>query len=114
MQKFNHLEKHEAIRQLADYTIPLKDAFIDFAVSYNINIFAGSMTILEKRKPYNISFLGRGDGSFDSYKKIHITPEECSTWDLIRGNELKVFDTDYGKIGILICYDLEFPELARI
>ncbi|HKK79972.1 MAG TPA: nitrilase-related carbon-nitrogen hydrolase, partial [Phaeodactylibacter sp.] len=28
--------------------------------------------------------------------------------------ELKVFDTDCGKVGILICYDVEFPELARI
>jgi predicted amidohydrolase len=30
------------------------------------------------------------------------------------GNELKVFDTDAGRIGILICYDSEFPELARL
>ncbi|GIX41820.1 MAG: carbon-nitrogen hydrolase [Leptospiraceae bacterium] len=114
MQKFNHLEKHEAIRRLADYTIPLRDAFIDFAVSYNINIIAGSMPIVEKGKLYNISFLCRRDGSFDSYKKIHITPDERSSWGLEGGNELKVFDTDCGKIGILICYDVEFPELARI
>ena len=30
------------------------------------------------------------------------------------GNSLKTFDTDFGKIGVLICYDVEFPELARI
>jgi predicted amidohydrolase len=30
------------------------------------------------------------------------------------GNELKLFDTDFGRIGILICYDVEFPELARL
>ncbi len=30
------------------------------------------------------------------------------------GNEIKVFDTDCGKVGILICYDVEFPELGRI
>lgn len=30
------------------------------------------------------------------------------------GDQLKVFDTDFGKIGILICYDSEFPELARL
>jgi predicted amidohydrolase len=30
------------------------------------------------------------------------------------GNTLKTFDTDCGKIGILICYDVEFPELARL
>lgn len=30
------------------------------------------------------------------------------------GNALKVFDTDAGKVGILICYDVEFPELPRL
>jgi predicted amidohydrolase len=30
------------------------------------------------------------------------------------GDEVKIFDTDFGKIGILICYDVEFPELARL
>tara|TARA_B110000879_G_C10893442_1_gene401565 strand:+ start:214 stop:705 length:492 start_codon:yes stop_codon:yes gene_type:complete len=31
-----------------------------------------------------------------------------------RGDKLQAFDTDFGKIGILICYDVEFPELGRI
>jgi predicted amidohydrolase len=31
-----------------------------------------------------------------------------------RGDKLQVFDTDCGKIGILICYDVEFPELSRL
>ncbi len=114
MQKFNHLEKYEAIRRLADYTIPLRDIFIKFALSYNINIIAGSMPILENNKLYNISYLCRRDGSYDSYKKIHITPDERNTWGLVGGNEIKVFDTDCGKIGILICYDIEFPELSRL
>ena len=35
-------------------------------------------------------------------------------WGLQGGNKLEVFDTDCGKIGILICYDSEFPELSRI
>ncbi len=33
---------------------------------------------------------------------------------MVGGNNLKVFDTDCGKIGIMICYDVEFPEYARI
>lgn len=35
-------------------------------------------------------------------------------WGLQGGSKLEVFDTDCGKIGILICYDSEFPELSRI
>jgi predicted amidohydrolase len=33
---------------------------------------------------------------------------------MVGGSELKAFDTDCGKIGILICYDVEFPELSRL
>jgi predicted amidohydrolase len=30
------------------------------------------------------------------------------------GSQIKTFDTDAGKVGILICYDIEFPELSRL
>jgi predicted amidohydrolase len=46
--------------------------------------------------------------------KLHVTPDEASYWGMKGGDVLKVFDTDAGKIGILICYDVEFPELGRI
>ncbi|MFN3165252.1 MAG: nitrilase-related carbon-nitrogen hydrolase, partial [Pseudohongiellaceae bacterium] len=42
------------------------------------------------------------------------TPTEKRDWIMQGGDTLRVFDTDFGKIGILICYDSEFPELARI
>jgi predicted amidohydrolase len=35
-------------------------------------------------------------------------------WGVIGGSRLRVFDSDMGKIGILICYDVEFPELGRL
>lgn len=46
--------------------------------------------------------------------KIHPTPSEISSWGMRGGDEVIAFDTDAGKIGILICYDVEFPELSRI
>jgi predicted amidohydrolase len=47
-----------------------------------------------------------------TYRKTHIyTPTESI---FTPGSELPVFQTDFGKIGILICYDLEFPEPARV
>ena len=46
--------------------------------------------------------------------KIHPTPSEISSWGMRGGDEIRTFDTDAGKIGILICYDVEFPELSRI
>ena len=44
----------------------------------------------------------------------NVTPDEAKVWGLQGGNSFKVFDTDCGKIGILICYDSEFPELSRL
>ena len=62
----------------------------------------------------NVSYLLRRDGTWDRQYKLHITPDEFNYWGLQGGDELKVFDTDCGRIGILICYDVEFPELSRI
>ena len=84
------------------------------AVSYNINIVAGSLPVNTDQKLYNVSFLCRRDGTWDSQYKLHVTPDETECWGLRGGEELKVFDTDIGKIGILICYDVEFPELSRL
>ncbi|WP_285907474.1 bifunctional GNAT family N-acetyltransferase/carbon-nitrogen hydrolase family protein [Pseudodesulfovibrio pelocollis] len=112
-----HYDGHpsEAMRQLSEYTEPMRQAMTEMALSYNINIVAGSVPELsEDGKLYNVSYLCRRDGTWDSQSKLHITPDEDAHWAFTGGNELKVFDTDVGKVGILICYDVEFPELARL
>lgn len=114
MAKYNHLGEAEAIRKLAAYTEELRRKFVEFSISYNVNIITGSMPYLDEGKLYNISYLCRRDGSWDSYKKIHITPNEIETWGMSGGDAIRIFDTDSGKIGIAICYDVEFPELIRI
>ncbi len=45
--------------------------------------------------------------------KIQTTPSEKDWWDIKGGDKLSVINTDKGAIGVLICYDSEFPELAR-
>ena len=114
MAEFNHLGPADAIRGLAKYTEVIREKFTEFAISYNVNIITGSMPEMREDKLYNVSFLCRRDGSWESTDKIHITPGEKSSWGLTGGNKVKVFDTDSGKIGILICYDSEFPELSRL
>jgi predicted amidohydrolase len=79
-----------------------------------VNIICGSLPIYEDDKLYNVAYLCRRDGSWDVQYKIHITPNELTSWMFSGGETIKVFDTDAGKIGILICYDIEFPELGRI
>lgn len=114
MSEYNHLPEEEAIRKLAGYTEPLLEKIQHFAVSYNINIIAGSMPFLEDDHLYNISYLCRRDGSQEVYRKIHITPNEVSTWGMTGGDVIQTFETDAGRIGIQICYDVEFPEITRI
>ncbi|GAB5466353.1 MAG: bifunctional GNAT family N-acetyltransferase/carbon-nitrogen hydrolase family protein [Candidatus Kapaibacteriales bacterium] len=114
MKDYNHLEESEAIRKLSSHTLSIKDKLQEFAISYNINIISGSMPLIEDGHLYNIGYLLRRDGSSERYEKIHITPNEVSYWGMKGGDKIKTFDTDCGKIGILICYDVEFPELGRI
>lgn len=104
----------DAIWNLATYSEEILTEVSRLAVSYNINVILGSMPVVEEDELYNISYLCHRDGQVDSQYKLHPTPHEKKDWIMQGGNKLQAFDTDFGKIGILICYDVEFPELGRI
>lgn len=114
MAQFDQRNAAEAIRQLSEYTTYLRDAILELSVAYNVNIIAGSMPEYKNSALYNTAYLCRRDGTWDKQYKLHITPDERSYWGLHGGDTLQVFDLDIGKIGILICYDVEFPELPRL
>jgi len=114
MAENNHLTEPEAIRELAKHTSAIVDRFAKLAISYNINIISGSMPEIKNNRLYNVGYLCKRDGSVERYEKLHITPNEAKVWGMQGGSSIKAFDTDCGKIGILICYDSEFPELSRI
>lgn len=104
-----------AVRRMTEYTEPYIELFTDLAVRYNVNIIGGSHFVKEDDDEiYNIAYLFRRDGSIEKQYKIHITPNERKWWGISAGDAVRVFDTDCGKIAIQICYDIEFPELARI
>jgi predicted amidohydrolase/GNAT superfamily N-acetyltransferase len=110
----NHLPESEAIRELAKYTPVIVKKFSELAISYNINIITGSMPEVKDGLLYNVGYLCKRDGNIERYEKLHVTPDEAKVWGMQGGTELRTYDTDCGKIGILICYDSEFPELSRI
>jgi predicted amidohydrolase/GNAT superfamily N-acetyltransferase len=114
MAEDNHLTEPEAIRNLAQHTSAIVKRFSELAISYNINIISGSLPEIKDNLLYNVGYLCKRDGNVERYEKLHVTPDEVKVWGMERGNKLKVFDTDCGKIGILICYDVEFPELSRL
>ncbi len=63
---------------------------------------------------YNTSVLiGRDGRLVGKYRKTHLPREE---WEagITAGDEYPVFDTDFGKVGMMICWDVQFPEPARV
>lgn len=114
LHPYNHLPEMEAMRKLAEQTAEIVERIQQYALSYNVNIISGSMPIVEHNKLYNATYLCHRSGKTDEYRKIHITPNEQKYYGMVGGDKIQVIDTDCGKVGILICYDVEFPELSRI
>ncbi len=103
----------QAARQLADYTPQYLELMTDLAVRYHVNVIGGSQFTLEENGLYNISYLFRRDGTLGKQYKLHVTPNERRWWGIRAGERLEILDTDRGRIAINVCYDVEFPELAR-
>ena len=61
---------------------------------------------------YNAAILVGPDGLIGSYRKTHLPFLGVDRF-VMPGDELKVFDTPLGRIGLIICYDLRFPEVTR-
>jgi predicted amidohydrolase len=64
-------------------------------------------------RPVNRAELYTPNGQRDHQDKQIMTMFERDPWDVMGGGPLKLFDTALGKIGVLICYDSEFPLLGR-
>lgn len=104
----------EAIEKVADYTDRYCRFMERMAVSYNINIVGGSHpTRVAAGEMRNISYVFLRDGSTHTQEKLHPTPSEKRWWNIRGGYGASVIHTDCGPIGVMICYDSEFPEMAR-
>lgn len=79
-----------------------------------IHLQPGSVAVLDDDGVYrNRAWLFGPDGCLGSQDKLMMTRFELEQWQIAAGSGLKVFDTAMGRLGILICYDNEFPLLAR-
>jgi predicted amidohydrolase len=101
---------------------PTLNKISKLACENNVYILAGSIPEKEDSKLFNTSYLfGRTGEIIAKHRKMHlfdidvkdrITFKESDV--LTAGNEFTLADTEFGKIGIGICYDIRFPELARV
>lgn len=87
-----------------------------------VYILAGSIPEIDDDKLYNTSYLFDKQGNIIAkHRKMHLFDIDVTgkisfkeSDVLTAGNEFTIANTEFGKIGIGICYDIRFPELARI
>ncbi|WP_078551249.1 carbon-nitrogen family hydrolase [Bacillus alkalicellulosilyticus] len=86
-----------------------------WALMYNVNIVAGSIATKENDNIYNRAFIFNREGKLvHQYDKMHLVPMLDEHLYLKGGREQAItFELDGVKMGVIICYDLRFPELAR-
>lgn len=102
-----------AVRRLHDFTPRYKELMAEMARKYNFYLIAGSHLNLRDGLLYNTAFMFSPQGEVFVQDKIHRTRMEREKWGTAGGDKLHLFQTDYGAIAMLVCYDIEFPELAR-
>lgn len=102
-----------AVRRLHEFTLRYTELMAEMARKYNFYLIAGSHLNQRGGLLYNSAFMFSPQGEVFMQDKIHRTRMEREKWDTTGGDRLHLFQTDYGAIAILICYDIEFPELAR-
>lgn len=100
---------------LADMADDYIEMFKSLAQKYSIFIIGGSHPIRRSDGYlYNVAHLFSPSGNVYTQDKLHITPSERDIWNIRPGKSINLFDTPYGRIGIQVCYDIEFPEVARL
>lgn len=102
-----------AARKLAEFTPKYLDLMTGLAIKHDVNIVGGSLFSIEGGRLFNIAYLFRRNGTLGKQYKLHVTPAERKWWGVEGGSKVEVFETDRGRVAINICYDVEFPELAR-
>lgn len=107
-------DSHLAARELSAYTPAYLDLMRKHATKNGYYLIGGSHPTLRDGRLYNTSYLFTPSGEIHEQDKLHRTRWEKDYWDTTAGDHLSLFETPYGKIAILVCYDIEFPELARM
>jgi len=108
------LPPEQAIQRTSQHTAEFVERLRAMAIGRAINIVGGShATEMPDGDIHNVSYIFLRDGTVHTQEKLHPTPDERSTWHIRGGDTVDVIDTDCGPVGVLICYDSEFPEAAR-
>ncbi len=104
----------EGIRKLAEFTSEFVELMGTLAREQGLYLIAGSHPVEQPDgRLENTAMIFKPDGTYICQPKLHITPSEKTWWGISGGDSLVVVQTPKARVGVLICYDVEFPEAAR-
>lgn len=103
------------IRQIAKFEDQIVAYFSQLAITYKMTIVAGTVPVLsvDQSKVLNKAYVFAPNGGMGVQEKLHMTRFETEEWKVSSGSSLQIFDGEFGKFAVAICYDVEFPEIAR-
>lgn len=107
----------EQIRDLAKQAPRFIEMMSGLARRSKLYIAAGSIPALgdgDEQPVYNQCFFFGPQGDYGMQGKLRMTRFETEDWGVSPHSSLKVFETNFGKVAVAICYDVEFPEIARV
>lgn len=108
------MDSREAVLELVGYHGRYLELFKNIASEFNLHVIGGSTPSMVDGELRNTAHFFTPAGGVYTQDKIHITPVERKYYGTLPGKELRVFDTPFGRVGIVVCYDVEFPELVRL
>lgn len=106
----------EQIRDLATQEDRIVNLLSELAQKHKLLIIGGTLPGFsdDKERILNKCYVCSPDGSTNLQAKLHMTRFEKEEWLVSPGSRLRIFETSYGKFAVTICYDVEFPEIARV
>lgn len=102
-----------SLHEVARHRAAADALHVDLARRHGVHILGASGPVFDGDRPVNRATLFGPGGILGHQDKQIMTRFEAEEWDVRPGGPLRVFDTPVGRLGILICYDAEFPLLAR-
>jgi predicted amidohydrolase len=104
---------YQKLHEMAKQTSLILESLCEFARSSGM-VLIGSLPESIGQSIYNTNYVVDADGSIaGTYRKIHLFSLHGENRHFTAGNSTLVVPTAAGKLGIMTCYDLRFPELAR-
>ena len=109
---FSETDLPSRVKRLANYSDDYLQLFDGLARQHGIYIVGGTHVRTLDDRLYNVAHMFSPDGEVFEQQKLHLIPVEKALFE--PGRQLNVWDTEKAKICLLTCYDIEFPETARV